>query len=153
MGRIVRLATFAALLAALSPAGLARCAEPAPSPAAVQPALAGRWVGAKLRCQKDEGKLVRCGTPTAFEISFDEAGAGATPDENLPKSFMWRWRAAGEIGLTPAGGGEELKLFSVERDADALSFQAYIFLPTADPNAPAEARYIHYVFDVNRAEQ
>jgi hypothetical protein len=55
--------------------------------------------------------------------------------------------------LRPKAGGEETKLFSVEhQDESILTFQAYIYLPTADPSAPVEVRYIHYVFDVNRAE-
>ena len=123
------------------------------TPAAVDARIGGHWTGAKLRCQKDVGKLVRCGTPAAFEITFADDGTGSTPDENLPQDFSWRWNTASEIGLKPKAGGEETRLFSVEHpDETTLTFQAYIYLPTADPTAPAEARYIHYVFDVNRAE-
>ncbi len=145
----VRLA--AALVAVLACGGVGYGQTPTAAAPAAYPPIAGRWVGAKLRCQKDEGKLVRCGTPTGFEIRFGESGTGSTPDTTLPQEFSWRWLGAGELGVTPAGAGagDELKLFAVERDEDALTFQAYVFLPTADPNAPAEARYIHYVFDVN----
>ena len=123
------------------------------APVAVNTRIGGHWTGAKLRCQKEVGKLVRCGTPAAFEITFADDGTGSTPDENLPKEFTWRWLAANEIGMQPKGGGEETKLFSVEHpDGSILTFQAYIYLPTADPNTPAEARYIHFVFDVNRAD-
>ena len=96
---------------------------------------------------------MRCGTPAPFEITFADDGAGSTPDENLPKEFSWRWLAGNEIGLKPKAGGEEIKLFGVEHEEETvLTFQAYVYLPTADPTAPAETRYIHYVFDVNRAE-
>lgn len=134
------------------------CAAPAgaqaPPPGAAPGTLrvAGSWTGARLRCQKDEGKIVRCGTPMPFTITFVEAGTGTTPDDSLPKAFSWRWLSANEIGVTPAGGGAEIKLFSVERDADMLTFQAYIFLPTSDPGVPAEERYVHYVYDVSLDE-
>jgi hypothetical protein len=114
--------------------------------------ITGSWTGAKLRCQKEEGKLLRCGTPAPFAITFDGAGTGTTPDDSLPQAFSWRWLSDREIGITPAGGGEEVKLFAAERDGDMLTFQAYVFLPTVDPNAPVESRYIHFVFDVNLAE-
>ena len=112
----------------------------------------GSWSGARLRCQKDEGKLLRCGTPAPFAIVFADNGTGTTPDDSLPKSFTWRWLTATEIGVTPAGGGDEVKLFAVERDAEMLTFQAYIYLPTAGPGATAEERYIHYIFDVSPDE-
>jgi hypothetical protein len=133
-------------------AALLGLARPAAAQPAGAPVIAGRWTGAKLRCQKEEGKLVRCGTPAPFEITFTAEGTGTTPDESLPKSFAWRWLGEKEIGLTPSGGGEELKLFGVEADEGTLTFQAYVFLPTSDPNVPAEARYIHYVFDVTPAK-
>ena len=128
-------------------------AAAAPAPATVNKRIGGHWTGAKLRCQKEVGKLVRCGTPAAFEITFADDGTGSTPDENLPQEFLWRWLAQNELGLKPRAGGEETKLFAVEHEDDTiLTFQAYVYLPTADPNAPVEVRYIHYVFDVNRAE-
>ena len=144
----------AALLAAAAFSAPVRAEGPvAEKPVAVSTRIGGRWTGAKLRCQKEVGKLVRCGTPVSFEITFADDGTGSTPDENLPKDFSWRWLAANEIGMKPKGGGEETKLFSVEHQDEAiLTFQAYIYLPTADPDAPVEVRYIHYVFDVNRAE-
>ena len=114
--------------------------------------VTGSWSGARLRCQKDEGKLVRCGTPAPFTVVFTEGGTGTTPDDSLPKSFTWRWLSATEIGVTPEGGGEEIKLFAVERDAEMLTFQAYIYLPSADPAAKAEESYIHYIFDVSPVE-
>ena len=143
----------AALLVTLAIAGVrsapAGAADAAP---AARPQIAGRWGGAKLLCQKDEGKLVRCGTPTSFQITFDDAGLGSTPDENLPREFTWRWAGTAEIVIAPVGGGGEIKIFGLEQeDPDSLTFQAYVYLPTADPNAPAESRYIHYVFDVTRA--
>jgi len=147
--------TFAAALLAASAVVSPVRAEgpPVAAPAAVNTPIGGHWTGAKLRCQKEVGKLVRCGTPAAFEITFADDGTGSTPDENLPQDFSWRWNAANEIGLKPKAGGEETKLFSVEHQDEAiLTFQAYIYLPTADPAAPIEVRYIHYVFDVNRAE-
>ena len=147
--------TFAAaLLAATAIVSPVRAEGPAvAAPAAVNTPIGGHWAGAKLRCQKEVGKLVRCGTPAAFEITFADDGTGSTPDENLPQEFSWRWNAANEIGLKPKAGGEETKLFSVEhQDESILTFQAYIYLPTADPTAPVEVRYIHYVFDVNRDE-
>ena len=49
--------------------------------------VTGSWSGARLRCQKDEGKLVRCGTPAPFAVVFTDAGTGSTPDDSLPKSF------------------------------------------------------------------
>ena len=144
----------AALLAAASAVVPVRAEGPeAQTPVAVNTRIGGHWTGAKLRCQKEVGKLVRCGTPAAFEITFADDGTGSTPDENLPKEFTWRWLATNEIGMQPKGGGEETKLFAVEHEEQTiLTFQAYVYLPTADPTAPVEARYIHYVFDVNRAE-
>jgi len=144
----------AALLAATGFVGPVRAEGPAViAPAAVDTQIGGHWTGAKLRCQKEVGKLVRCGTPAPFEITFAKDGTGSTPDENLPQEFTWRWNAANEIGLKPKAGGEETKLFSVEHQEEAiLTFQAYIYLPTADPSAPVEVRYIHYVFDVNLDE-
>ncbi|HEY5998171.1 MAG TPA: hypothetical protein VI078_02590, partial [bacterium] len=112
----------------------------------------GSWSGARLRCQKDEGKLLRCGTPAPVTIVFDEAGTGTTPDDSLPHSFTWRWLSANEIAIVPAGGGDEIKLFSVERDSDALTFQAYIYLPTSGASAATEERYVHYIFDVTLDE-
>lgn len=148
MRMIVRVAVLALLGVAVQLSTAA--AETAPAGTAT---VAGRWVGAKLRCQKEEGKLVRCGTPTSFTMALDPAGTGATSDDTLPKVFTWKWAGAGEIVVTPAGGGEEIKLFAVEQeDPDTLTFQAYVYLPTGDPNAPAESRYIHFVFDVSRAE-
>jgi len=147
--------TFAAaLLAAAAVVVSARAEGPAvAAPVVVNPRIGGRWTGAKLRCQKEVGKLVRCGTPAAFEITFSDDGTGSTPDENLPQDFSWRWQATNEIIMKPKGGGEEFRLFAVEHETEAiLTFQAYIYLPTADPTAPVEVRYIHYVFDVNRAE-
>ena len=147
-----RLARVAALAALLAIAGLqpAFAADAAP---AATPMIAGHWKGAKLRCQKEESKLVRCGTPTPFEIRLDDSGTGRTADDSLPKSFTWRWTSGTEIAVTPAGGGDEIKLFSVEKeDEDTLTFQAYVYLPTGDPNAPAETRYLHFVFDVTRAD-
>lgn len=144
----------AVLVAAVFGAAFARAeGAPSPAPGVVDKRIDGRWTGAKLRCQKEEGKLLRCGTPMSFEITFADSGSGSTPDETLPQHFSWRWLADREIGLTPKEGGEEVKLFAVEReDETVMTFQAYVYLPTADPTAPAEARYIHYVFDVNRAD-
>jgi hypothetical protein len=85
-------------------------------------------------------------------VTFDAAGTGTTTDASLPAEFSWRWTSPTEIALAPAAGGEEVKLFGIEHDAETLTFQAYVYLPTADPNAPAEARYIHYIYDVFRAE-
>ena len=147
--------TFAAaLLAATAIVSPVRAEGPAvAAPAAVNTPIGGHWTGAKLRCQKEVGKLVRCGTPAAFEITFAEDGTGSTPDENLPQDFTWRWLATNEIGMKPKAGGEEFKLFAVEHEEETiLTFQAYIYLPTADPAAPIEMRYIHYVFDVSLAE-
>lgn len=143
--RALALVAAAALLSA-APAA-AQESTPGASPGALR--VDGSWTGARLRCQKEEGKLLRCGTPMPFTIVFTEKGTGTTPDDSLPKSFTWRWLKANEIGVTPAAGGEEIKLFSVERDADMLTFQAYIFLPTSDPYAATEERYIHYVYDVS----
>jgi hypothetical protein len=146
---LARVAALAALLAiaGLQPAFAADAAPTSP------PMIAGRWKGAKLRCQKEESKLVRCGTPTPFEIRLDDSGTGKTADESLPKDFTWRWTSATEIAVMPVGGGPEVKLFSVEKeDDDTLTFQAYVYLPTGDPNAPAESRYLHFVFDVSRAD-
>ena len=145
---------FAAVLLAAAVAVVPVSAEePAAAPAGLNTRIGGHWTGAKLRCQKDVGKLVRCGTPMSFEITFADDGTGSTPDENLPKDFSWRWLAKNEIGMKPKAGGEEIKLFAVEsEDETILTFQAYVYLPTADPNAPVEVRYIHYVFDVNRDE-
>lgn len=135
---------LALLLAAL--AGAPRAAAQGTLP------VVGSWSGARLRCQKDEGKILRCGTPAPFSVVFADGGTGTTTDDSLPASFAWRWLSATEIGVTPTGGGDEIKLFAVERDAEMLTFQAYIFLPTADPSATAEERYIHYIFDVSPAE-
>jgi hypothetical protein len=144
---------LAALLVAVmlhaAPAG-AQAPSAGAAPGTLQ--VAGSWTGAKLRCQKEEGKLLRCGTPMPCTITFAEGGTGATPDDSLPREFTWRWLAANEIGVTASGGGEEIKLFSVERDGDMLTFQAYIFLPTADPGATVEERYIHYIYDVSLDE-
>jgi hypothetical protein len=125
----------------------------AAAPGSVNKRISGHWTGAKLRCQKEVGKLVRCGTPVPFEISFADNGTGSTPDEDLPKSFAWRWLADNEISMKPQAGGEETKLFSVEHeDETVLTFQAYVYLPMSDPTAPVEMRYIHNDFDVSRAE-
>ena len=141
------------LLAAVAGGFSAHAEEPTGAPAAAAPGIGGTWTGAKLRCQKEEGKLVRCGTPTPFEITFADDGTGSTPDDSLPSEFSWHWNSPKEIGMTPKAGGEEIKLFGVEReDEGTMTFQAYVYLPTADPNAPAEVRYIHFVFDVNRAD-
>jgi hypothetical protein len=149
--------TFAAaLLAASAFVTPVRAEGPAvDAPVVVNTQIGGHWTGAKLRCQKEVGKLVRCGTPSAFEITFADDGTGSTPDENLPQEFTWRWLAATEIAMQPKAGGEEFKLFAVEQEEEEsiLTFQAYVYQPTADPTAPAEARYIHYVFDVNRDEE
>lgn len=143
----------AVLLAAAVFVGPGRAEGPAAAPGSLSKRIGGHWTGAKLRCQKDVGKLVRCGTPAPFEITFGDDGTGSTPDENLPKDFTWRWLAENEIGLKSAAGGDETKLFGVEHEeATILTFQAYVYLPTADPTAPVEVRYIHYVFDVNLAE-
>jgi hypothetical protein len=151
--RLARIFVAAALLAVAAGIVPARAEGPSGVTAATNPRLGGRWAGAKLRCQKDEGKLVRCGTPTPFEITFSDAGDGSTPDESLPAQFTWRWLAPKEIGVTPLAGGEELKLFAVEREeGGALTFQAYVYSPGADPSAPAEAGYTHFVFDVNLAD-
>jgi hypothetical protein len=151
--RIARRALPTALVVALFVvAGLAAGARAEGAGGSAPPGtlqITGSWTGAKLRCQKEEGKLLRCGTPMPCTITFAEGGTGATPDDSLPREFTWRWLAANEIGVTAAGGGEEIKLFSVERDGDMLTFQAYIFLPTADPGATAEERYIHYIYDVS----
>jgi hypothetical protein len=144
---------FALAVVALACAGAWLAGTAAAAPPADAQRLLGRWTGAKLRCQKEEGKLVRCGTPASFEITFAAAGAGTTPDESLPKAFTWRFVPPAEIFVVPAAGGDELKLFGVDQeDPDSLTFQAYMYQPTEDPNAPAESRYIHYVFDVTRAE-
>ncbi len=149
------LSTIAAILL-VAAAGVLPVRAEAPaavSPVGVNKRISGHWTGAKLRCQKEVGKLVRCGTPAPFEISFAEDGTGSTPDENLPKNFSWRWLAENEIGMKPKAGGEETKLFAVEREGKTImTFQAYVYLPTADPTDPVEMRYIHYVFDVNLAE-
>ena len=155
--RVWRHVLAAALLAVAGVVVPARAEGPAAevpaAPAVVNTRIGGHWTGAKLKCQKEVGKLVRCGTPAAFEITFADDGTGSTPDENLPKEFAWRWLAQNEIGMKPKAGGEETKLFAVEHEEQTiLTFQAYVYLPTADPTAPVEARYIHYVFDVNRAE-
>jgi hypothetical protein len=144
----------AVLLSAAVAVSAVRAEEPAAAvPAGAKARIGGHWTGAKLRCQKEEGKLVRCGTPAPFEITFADDGTGSTSDENLPKEFVWRWLAAKEIGMRPKAGGEETKVFAVEHeDESLLTFQAYVYLPTADPTAPAEVRYIHYVFDVSRSE-
>ena len=146
--------TFAAafLLAAVAGVLPARAEGPAGAPAATAPAIGGTWTGAKLRCQKEENKLVRCGTPTPFKITFADDGTGFTPDDSLPAEFSWHWNASKEIGIMPKAGGEEVKLFAVEREEGAMTFQAYVYLPTVDPNAPVEERYIHFVFDVSRVE-
>jgi len=152
----VVLGTFvvAALLSGFAAVPPARAEEPsAASTAAISTKIAGRWTGAKLKCSKEENKLVRCGTPAAFEITFTDEGTGTTPDESLPKEFTWRWLGPTEIAVTPVGGGNDIKLFGVEHEEAAiLTFQAYVFLPTVEQDAPIEARYIHYVFDVNLAQ-
>ena len=123
------------------------------APVAVNMHIGGRWTGAKLRCQKEVGKLVRCGTPAPFEITFADDGTGSTPDENLPKDFSWRWLSGNEIGIQPKAGREETKLFAVEHEGETiLTFQAYVYLPPDDSAEPVEMRYIHYIFDVNRDE-
>ena len=153
MKRFVRMFAAALLAAGAWVVPVSAEGPAADAPFAVDKRIGGRWTGAKLRCQKEVGKLVRCGTPMSFEITFADDGTGSTPDENLPKDFSWRWLAKNEIGMKPKAGGEEIKLFAVEsEDETILTFQAYVYLPTADPNAPVEARYIHYVFDVSRAE-
>jgi hypothetical protein len=149
----MRLLVVTTLLTAVAGVLCAHAEGPPVAPAAAASGIGGTWTGAKLRCQKEEGKLVRCGTPSSFEITFADDGTGSTPDESLPNEFSWHWNTPKEIGMTPKAGGEEIKLFGVEREEEsALTFQAYIYLPTADPNTPAEARYIHFVFDVNRAD-
>jgi len=146
---VARRAVLSSLLLAVALALAAPVAAvPEPTPADV----AGTWGGAKLRCQKEESKLLRCGTPAPFSITFAPDGTGTTTDQSLPERFTWRLTGPGEITLVPQGGGEALKLFGVELDEGMLSFQAYVYLPTEDPNAPAETRYIHYIFDVNRQE-
>ena len=155
--KVYRQAFAAVLLAAIAVVVPARAEGPAveapAAPAAVNQRIGGHWTGAKLRCQKEVGKLVRCGTPAAFEITFSDDGTGSTPDENLPQEFTWRWLAQNEIAMKPKAGGEETKLFAVEHEEQTiLTFQAYVYLPTADPSAPVEVRYIHYVFDVNLDE-
>lgn len=150
--RVATLFFVAVLLAVAVAVSPVRAAEPAAAPVGANARIGGRWTGAKLRCQKEEGKLVRCGTPTPFEITFADDGTGTTPDENLPKEFSWRWLAANEIGMKPKAGGEETKVFAVEHEDSLLTFQAYVYLPAVDPTAPAEVRYVHYVFDVSRAE-
>jgi len=149
----VRIAGLGLLLALLGIAGLQPGAGAADAVPGGKARIAGHWAGAKLRCQKEEGALVRCGTPAPFEIWLDDAGKGKTADDALPREFSWRWTSETEIALTPAKGGDEIKLFAVEQeDPTMLTFQAYIFLPTVDPNAPAESRYLHFVFDVTLAE-
>lgn len=157
----LQLSTVAAIFLAATVFVVPVCAdEQAPgapaapgAPVAASARIGGHWTGAKLRCQKEVGKLVRCGTPAAFEITFFDDGTGSTPDDNLPGEFVWRWSAQNEIIMKPKAAGEETKLFGVEHDEETiLTFQAYIYLPTADPTAPVEVRYIHYVFDVNRTE-
>jgi hypothetical protein len=130
----------------ITPAG---AADGAP---AAQLQIAGQWAGAKLRCQKEENKLVRCGTPTSFAITLEATGRGTTPDESLPREFTWKWIGATEVAITAADGSGEIKLFGLEQeDPDSLTFQAYVYIPTSDPNAPAGSSYIHFVFDVTRA--
>lgn len=119
---------------------------------AANPDIIGHWTGAKLRCQKEEAKLVRCGTPTPFEITFTADGHGSTPEETFPQEFTWRWISPKEIVITAAGGKDEFRLFSVEREDPSLTFQAYIYPLETDPNQAGESRYIHYIFDVNRVE-
>ena len=154
----IQVRTFAAALlfaaATIVPARAEGPAAVAPAaPVVANKRIGGHWTGAKLRCQKEDGKLVRCGTPASFEITFADDGTGSTQDENLPKEFAWRWLSENEIGMKPKAGGEEIKLFSVEREEETiLTFQAYVFLPTTDQADPAAMRYIHYIFDVNRIE-
>ena len=152
--RVLMAVAFVVSLVPFVPGIPSRAADaPAPAGAVADATISGHWTGAKLRCQKEEGKMVRCGTPAPFEITFAADGTGSTQDENLPKQFRWRWLAEKEIAITPDAGGDERKLFAVDHeDSDILSFQAYVFLPTDDPNEPAGVRYIHYVFDVSRAE-
>jgi hypothetical protein len=119
---------------------------------AAHPDIAGRWTGSKLRCQKEEGKLVRCGTPSPFAVTFAADGKGTCPDELFPREFTWSWVSPTEIAVSAPGLKEPFKLFGFEREDTMMTFQAYVFLPTSDPNLPAEARYLHYVFDLNRAE-
>lgn len=144
----------AAVSGTLRPASAAEPGrEAAPVAAApVDHEIAGLWTGAKLRCQKEEGKLVRCGTPNPFAITFAADGHGTSADDAFPKEFRWRWIAPTEIGILPTGATEELKLFGVEREETSMTFQAYIYPPASDPNQPSESRYIHFIFDVNRAE-
>jgi len=150
---IVRIAALGLSPALLGIAGLHPAARAADAVPTGNLLIAGHWTGAMLRCQKEEGKLVRCGTPASFEIWLNDGGTGKTADDALPREFSWRWTSPTEIAVTPAGGGDEVKLFAVEQEEpDMLTFQAYVFLPTGDPDAPAESRYIHFVFDVTRAE-
>ncbi|HWR97119.1 MAG TPA: hypothetical protein VN317_01730, partial [Candidatus Methanoperedens sp.] len=99
-------ACLAAALCCAAPAG-AQDPPAGSAPGTLQ--VAGSWTGARLRCQKDEGKLVRCGTPAPFTVTFTATGTGTTPDDSLPQAFTWRWLSADEIGVTPAAGGDEIK--------------------------------------------
>jgi len=128
----------------------ARAADGDTTPSVAAPDISGHWIGSKLQCRKEEGKTVRCGKPAAFDITFLPEGRGTTPDADFPKEFTYRWTSPAELTVTPVGGGEELNLFQVEIEDRMLTFQAYIYLPLRDPGLPAEARYIHFIFDVNR---
>lgn len=150
-GRVAAAVLAAALL---GPQTGARC-EPGPAAAAdagetpgAEPRIEGRWTGSKLRCQKEEDRLVRCGTPSPFLITFQADGRGATEGGSLPQSFLWRRADGGRVLLEPAAGGQALELFGFESDGEMLTFQAYVFLPASDAELPPEARYIHYIFDV-----
>ena len=114
--------------------------------------ISGSWAGAKLRCRKEEGKAVRCGKPEAFNVVFHPDGTGESADEKFPRAFSYRWASPTEIVVTPDDGGDDLKLFQLTMDEGFLTFQAYIYLPTENPDLPAEVNYIHYIFDVSRAD-
>ena len=114
--------------------------------------IAGSWRGAKLRCKKEAGKAVRCGKPEPFDVVFNEDGSGTSADERFPHSFTYRWSTPMEIIVTPQPEGEELKLFQFEIDEGFLTFQAYVYLPPADGDNPAEVNYVHYIFDISRTE-
>lgn len=127
-------------------------AEEASSPADETLRIDGSWRGAKLRCRKEEGKAVRCGKPEPFEVEFNEDGTGSSADERFPTAFTYRWLSPTEIVVVPDDGSEELKLFQLELAEGFLTFQAYIHLPSDNPDLPAEVNYIHYIFDVAHAE-
>lgn len=151
---VLALALVPLPLCAAGPGGAPAPGSPAGDGEALHKGLAisGSWMGAKLRCRKEEGKAVRCGKPEQFDVTFNGDGTGTSRDEKFPTSFTYSWTAETELTIRPQPDGEELKLFQLEQEEGFLTFQAYIYLPSDDPNLPAEVNYIHYIFDVSRTE-